>query len=115
MHRCSIAAADQVLVANARIAANAWERARGMLGRTFGYDLAALILDPCRAIHTWGMSGPIDVVFYDCEGAVVRIVEELRPMRSTACARARGVIELPPRRARGMGFAENLRIGFGDP
>ena len=41
------------------------ERMRGLLGRSTLPVGEALLLDPCRAIHTAGMRFPIDVLFLD--------------------------------------------------
>ena len=72
------------------------ERLRGLLGRT---DLArgeGLWIAPCRSIHTFGMSFPIDALFLDGEGRVIVLYEELRPFRATRSFRgAAGVLELP--------------------
>lgn len=115
MRRCSIVADGRVLVANAWIARHSVDRARGMLGRSFDETLSALVLEPCRAIHTFGMRMPIDAVFYDRDRRVLRIVEELRPLRGASCAGARGVIEAPARQARSFGFDEAQRIEFATP
>ena len=74
-------------------------RLRGMLGRDFSrFD--ALLIRPCSEIHTLFMAYPIDVLFIDKTGQVVRITENLRPWvpYAGACG-ARSVIELPAGKA----------------
>ena len=47
----------------------------------------ALLIRRCRSVHTFGMRYPIDLVFLDRRGAVVRLVSEAMPRRAfTACA-----------------------------
>jgi len=50
------------------------ERTQGLLGREQEAMAGALVLRPCRQIHTLGMRFPIDVAFCDREGLVIRTV-----------------------------------------
>lgn len=68
------------------------ERARGLLLRRWGRG-TALLLQPCNAIHTWGMARPLDLVFCDTEGRVVELVQGLPPWRFARCATAHCVWE----------------------
>jgi uncharacterized membrane protein (UPF0127 family) len=72
----------------------AWTRAarrRGLLGHT-EID-GVLVLEPCRQVHTIGMRCPIDVVWCDRRGKVLRMAT-LRPGRvSRPVLRSRFVIE----------------------
>ena len=66
-------------------------RRRGLLGRD-GID-GALVLRPCRSVHTFFMRFPIDVAFCDREGTVLRTCS-LRPWRlSPIVARAGFAVE----------------------
>ena len=59
---------DDVLAA-AEVAVTRRVRARGLIGRA---DVeGALILRPCRQVHTFGMKFPIDVAFCDRYGFVL--------------------------------------------
>jgi uncharacterized membrane protein (UPF0127 family) len=59
--------------------ADRWRaRTRGLLGRE-GID-GALVLLPCRQVHTFGVHFPIDVAFCQRDGLVLRTVS-LRPWR----------------------------------
>ena len=81
---------DDVLAA-AEVARTGRERRRGLLGRD-GIE-GALVLRPCRHVHTIGMRFPIDVAFCDEDGAVLRVCS-LRPWRLAPLVfRARFVIE----------------------
>lgn len=67
------------------------DRGRGMLGRD-GVE-GAVLLDPCRSVHTFGMRFAIDVAFCDADGMVLRTVR-LRPNRlGPTIWRARTVLE----------------------
>lgn len=70
-------------------------RMRGLLGRDGLEAGAALWIWPCNSIHTIGMHFPIDAVFLDGDGCVLRVYSELAPGRVTRIVRgARGVLEL---------------------
>lgn len=70
-------------------------RLRGLLGRTLQAD-GGLLLTPCSAIHTIGMSYAIDAIYLDRQGYVLRIDESIKPGRVLAPQRgARHVLELP--------------------
>ena len=71
---------DGDVLASAEVARRMWERTQGLLGRDA--VTGALVLRPCRQVHTLGMRFPIDVAFCDREGVVLRTVT-LSPWRVT--------------------------------
>jgi uncharacterized membrane protein (UPF0127 family) len=83
-------------------------RRRGLLGRTHLDDGAALMLVPCFMVHTASMRFPIDLIFLDRDGCVVRTVSRLQPWRAAVAWRAHSVIELP------AGRLERCAIEIGD-
>ena len=85
-----------------------WQRLVGLLGRSSIDADEALWIDPCRAIHTFGMRFAIDVVFLDRRGVVLRVVPALLSWRLAACSRASSVIEMS------AGTAERIGLEAGD-
>ena len=82
---------DGDVLGTAEVADTARVRRRGLLGRD-GHD-GALVLRPCRYVHTVGMRFAIDVAFCDAEGVVLRTVT-LAPWRlSPYVRRASFVVE----------------------
>jgi uncharacterized membrane protein (UPF0127 family) len=73
-----------------------WTRLRGLIGRPpLGPD-EGLLLRPCRGVHMWGMTYPIDVALLDAENAVVALYRELAPgARTHWHGRATCALELP--------------------
>jgi uncharacterized membrane protein (UPF0127 family) len=67
---------------------------RGLLGCRSLDGGAGLLLRPASSIHTWFMRFPIDAVFLDADGTVVRIADDLRPWRAAGRRGARAVLEL---------------------
>ena len=82
---------DDEVLASLEVAEGRAARAKGLLGRD---DLqGAILLRPCRSVHTFRMRFTIDVAFLDAEMIVVRTLR-LPPNRVTApCWSARSVVE----------------------
>ncbi|UCF06455.1 MAG: DUF192 domain-containing protein [bacterium] len=58
----------------------------------------ALWISPCQSIFTVGLKGPIDIVFIDRSGVVVKVLSNFPPnCLATASTNAASVLELPPR------------------
>ena len=63
------------MLASAEVACGIRQRTQGLLGRReSGEVTGALVLRPCRQVHTIGMRFPIDVAFCDRDGVVLRTV-----------------------------------------
>jgi uncharacterized membrane protein (UPF0127 family) len=84
------------VLASAEVARGVRERTQGLLGRRAAEDVVgALVLRPCRQIHTIGMRFPIDVAFCDRDGVVLRALT-VAPWRVTRVVwRAGFVVEAP--------------------
>jgi uncharacterized membrane protein (UPF0127 family) len=61
---------DDAVLATVEVASSARARRRGLLGRD-EFD-GALVLRPCRNVHTFRMRFAIDVAFCDVNGVVLR-------------------------------------------
>lgn len=87
------------LAHNAEAADSIFKRIKGLIGRsevTFGPGQAFWI-KPSDGIHTLGMRFPIDAVYLDSEGRVIRLYHQLKPYRIAAIVlKAKSVLELPP-------------------
>jgi uncharacterized membrane protein (UPF0127 family) len=95
-HRLIETSTGRELLGRLRLAVNPWTRFRGLLGTP---PLAAdqgLWLEPCNSVHMLGMRYPIDVVYLDRTGTIVRILPHLRPWHlGPIVFGARSVVELP--------------------
>jgi hypothetical protein len=75
---------DGDVLATAEVAATPRDRRRGLRGRD---DVdGALVIRPCRSVHTAGMRFPIDVAFCDAAGTVLHTCT-LVPWRVSRVAR----------------------------
>ena len=84
-----------------------WRGAVGLLGNRDLRDPHGLWVRSCRRIHTFGMSKAVDVVFLRADGVVAKVVESMKPWRTTSCTEASTVLELR------AGLAQRLNIAPG--
>ena len=84
------------LVSEGRAARRFWTKLRGLLGYPPLRAGQGLWIESCNSIHTLGMGFPIDVLYLDREGRVIRLAEKMQPNRIGPLVwRARSVVELP--------------------
>ena len=89
------------------------DRMRGLLGRAALREGEGLALLPCNSIHTFFMRFPIDAVFLDRNGRVVRALPALRPWRATRFhLRAAQAVELPEGTLARTGTREGDELAF---
>jgi len=97
---------DGEVLAAVEVAADRAARRRGLLGRD--HLQGALVIRPCRQVHTFGMRIPIDAVFCRADGRVLRVAH-LPPGRvSRPVLRSRFVIEAA------AGAVDRWRVRAGD-
>ncbi len=78
------------------VAASAWLRLRGLLGRPPLKPGQGLLLRGEKAIHTIGMTYPIDALFLDHAGRVIHLEREMVPLRASPFVwQSTDVLELP--------------------
>jgi uncharacterized protein len=82
---------DARVFASADVAASRSARRNGLLGRD-GLE-GALVLRPCRWIHTVGLRFALDVAYLDEDGVVVKMVRMPRYRLGAPVWKARTVIE----------------------
>jgi uncharacterized membrane protein (UPF0127 family) len=89
-------ASSEIVVASEVIwARSALDRARGLMGKSVMPPGTAMVFEPARQIHTFGMRFPLDVVFCDATWKVLHVVRSMAPARMTRVVwRARYVLEL---------------------
>ena len=96
---------DARVLASAEVAVSRRERRRGLLGRDS--IEGALVIEPCRWIHTLGMRFPIDVAYLDPDCVVVKTIQMQRFRMGIPVWNASSVIE-----AEAGAFARwGLRVG----
>jgi len=100
------------------IAGTHWSRFRGLMGtdaEEFG-EGDGLWIVPCRGVHTFAMSFPIDVIYLDAKKFVVHVEENLKPWRmARIIMKAASVLELPGKSLRSSGtmVGDEIEIALG--
>ncbi|WP_024609560.1 DUF192 domain-containing protein [Pseudoalteromonas sp. TB64] len=75
--------------------ANTWLlRLRGLLGRKLNIN-EGMLIEPCNSIHTFWMQYDLDIVFLNKENKIIKIVENIKPWRLSACNKANKTLEFP--------------------
>ncbi len=93
------------MLASAEVADARSARRKGLLGRD--HLEGALVLSPCRWVHTIGLRFPIDLAFLDDDGVVVKTMQMHQHRIGVPVWRANLVIE-----AEAGAFARwGLRVG----
>jgi len=93
-----------------RVADRALPRMRGLLGRR-GLDSGeGLLLRPAPSVMTFFMRFPIDAVFLDREGTVLKVRSNLRPWRLAGCRGAHATLELAAGEAQRRAIAKGVRL-----
>ena len=107
---------NTVLAWKAGFALSRSARRRGLTGRMSMEPGEALVFPRCRQVHSFGMLIPIDVLFLDRHGTVVKACHELPPRRVSPVAwRARAAIELPAGTLARTGTGERDRVVVTEP
>jgi uncharacterized membrane protein (UPF0127 family) len=83
-------------------------RMKGLLGRRYLPPGEGILLRPASSIHTAFMRFPIDAVFLDGEGTVLKVEREMPAWRAAASRGSKAVLELS------AGEAERRSVQVGD-
>lgn len=103
-------ASGEVLASEVSFATTPLRRMRGLIGSRGGRAGWALVIEPAKQVHTFGMGYPIDAVFTDPAWTVLHVAR-MPPWRlSRWVSGARRVIELPEGAATGLEPGEALAL-----
>lgn len=91
-----------------RVAQTFFSRLRGLLCSPQLHNNQALLIRPCREVHTIGMRYAIDVVFINQVGEIIKISPALKPWRAAMCRQAYQTLEL----AAGQAAHNGLQVGM---
>ncbi|OGT79166.1 MAG: hypothetical protein A3H91_09660 [Gammaproteobacteria bacterium RIFCSPLOWO2_02_FULL_61_13] len=103
------------VVPNAYRTENMLERMRGLLSRPVLQSGQGLLIEPCSAVHALGMTYPLDLVFLNAAGRILKLVRALLPWRMAACGGARMVLELPVGSITSLELAEGQTLNWVGP
>lgn len=83
-----------------------FRRLRGLHGVPPLGPTDALIIRPCKAIHTFGLDNPIDVIFMDRNGIILALAT-VNPKRAMLCLKGAIAVEMA------AGTAKRISLGVG--
>ncbi len=81
-------------VATVNHARHFFSRLRGLLGTKHLAEDSGLLITPCSQVHTLGMRTPLDIVFMDADGTVLKCVPNVVPFRVATERGAKHTLEL---------------------
>jgi uncharacterized membrane protein (UPF0127 family) len=108
----------RVVAGSIAVAGSIWSRFAGLMFRRSLAEGHGLALRPCNSVHMLFMRFPLDVVFVDADGSVVRVLDSIRPWRASTIVRgAKTAIELPAGTATraGVSAGTTVRLVAGTP
>jgi hypothetical protein len=90
------------------VAASATQKVKGLLGRECLEDGQGLLFKGAGSLHTLFMRFPIDVIYTDKHGKVVKLARAVRPFKLVAAPlRCHYALELPA----GANLASKTQVG----
>lgn len=85
-----------VVADSCRLATSMVARGVGLLNRSSLPQGEGLLIRPCSSVHCFFMRFPIDVLFLDAEGRILKLYAPLKQWRSSSWVRgAKQTLELP--------------------
>lgn len=100
------------LATSAEVAASAWSRLRGLLGRESLRPGEGLLLFPCNAVHGLGMRFDLDVLHLDRHGRVLRVIHLRRNRLGPVVRGGYFALELPAGTAAATGTQPGDALRF---
>lgn len=88
------------------------DRLIGLIGSSGPGAPDGLWLEPCMAVHTFGVRGALDLVFVSSCMVVLRIDAQVAPRSVRAARGARAVLELGGGEARRLGLRVGARLAW---
>ena len=85
----------ELLLEHCEVALTSWQRFRGLMLRRELPEGHGLYFPGVSSIHMFFMRFPIDAAYLDRDGRVIKLVENLKPWRLSACIGAAGILEMP--------------------
>jgi uncharacterized protein len=102
----------RVVAESVVVADSTGRRLRGLLGKKDLPSGHGVLLRPAWSIHTAFMRFPIDVVFFDADQIVIKIVPNLQSFKTASCRGAREVVELRAGECERRGLALGDRVAW---
>ncbi|MCL6517833.1 DUF192 domain-containing protein [Alicyclobacillus sp.] len=104
-------ASGEVILDDVRVARTFWQRLMGLMGKQHLHPGEGLWIPRCRAVHCCFMRTPIDVLFLDDQGRILRVLPCMKPWTfSPYVDRAQAVLECAAGTAAALGLRPGERL-----
>jgi uncharacterized membrane protein (UPF0127 family) len=98
-----------IIASRASVADSIWPRFKGLMLHPPLAEGEALLIRPCNSVHMFFMRFPLDVVFTDRHGVVVKVARGLKPWRMALGGKAaHSALELAAGVAAGVSVGDTL-------
>ncbi len=87
-----------------------WRQLKGLLGTRRLPAEQGLLLPGCSGIHMFGMRYPLDIIYLDRDGKILKVVAELQPWQISGCLQAAAVLEVGSGTAARQGWQAGVRL-----
>ena len=107
-----LGSSSELLFPDAGEALTFWQSFVGLMGKAAVSSEEALIFYRTNSIHTFFMRFSIDLIYFDVNLKVVKVVPSLKPWRVSFCPKAYGVIEVlgGEADAKGLTVGQDLKL-----
>jgi uncharacterized membrane protein (UPF0127 family) len=106
------AASGRILVPRLELAIDSATRRKGLLGREGLEAGTGMVIAPSNSVHTFFMRFPIDIIFLDRSGRVLKIRHRVPARRVAFSTTAHAVLELPSGTAEAVGIKVGQQIAL---
>lgn len=113
-YRAVLAVEPGALRLHVRPAFRLYQRLTGLIAQPLPEPGAGLWIEPCSAVHTFGVRGSLDLVFVSSKGDVLRVCHGVPSGRIRGAWRARAVLELRAGEARRLGLQAGVHLRWID-
>ncbi len=83
------------LFTDVKIPDSFYQKAKGLLGVKHLNANSGMLFKNCNSIHMLGMRIPLDIIFLNSDGIIIKCVQDLKPWQAAVCLKAKMTLELP--------------------
>ena len=95
-----------------KVTENFKERNRGLLALDKLENGQGLFITPCRSVHTFGMQYPLDLLYLNKALKIVKIIENLQPLRMSMALRGHSTLELNSGEVQRLGLSLGMQASL---
>lgn len=102
------------LFTDVKIPHSFYQKAKGLLGVKHLKENSGMLFKNCNSIHMLGMKIPLDIIFLNSDGTIIKCVRNLKPWQATVCLKAKMTLELPEGSIRKLDLKPTTKLEITD-